>query len=90
MPKVENITYSREGCIAAFRSYFDFLTKMYLDESYIIEPPPGGWPSISKESMQALGKTDEASALLRHLPYIRDAEDDSLEAQAVPYGKFAD
>lgn len=90
MPKLEGITYSREDCIATFRSYLEFLTKMYLDESYIIEPPTEGWPSISAEKMRGLGKTDEVIALLRHLPYIRDTGDDSLQAQAVPYGKFAD
>lgn len=90
MPALEDITYSRERCIAAFRSYFDFLAKMYLDESYIIEPPVEGWPSTSAENMKSLGKPDEVISLLRHLPYIRNPGDDSLEAQAVPYGVFAD
>jgi len=44
---------------------------MYLRESDVIEPPEGGWPNITTDSLQDLGKTDEVISLLRHLPYIR-------------------
>lgn len=36
---LEDITYSREGTISAIRDYYQFLTKMYLPESAILEPP---------------------------------------------------
>lgn len=42
MPWFRDTTYSRDECIADIRNYLNFLTKMSLDEAYIIEPPPGG------------------------------------------------
>lgn len=42
MPSLEDVTYSREECIAEIRNYYDFLTKMYLDGSDVVEPPDGG------------------------------------------------
>jgi hypothetical protein len=71
MPRLAEISYSREATIAAVRAYYQFLTKLYLSESSIIEPPEGGWPQITKESIGYIGKTDEVLELLRHLPYIR-------------------
>jgi hypothetical protein len=47
---------------------------MCLDESDVVEPPEGGWPNISAETMHGLGKTDEVVQLLRHLPDIRSGE----------------
>ncbi|EGD87508.1 hypothetical protein H112_06054 [Trichophyton rubrum D6] len=72
MPELCDITYSREECIAAVRGYYQFLTAMYLKESDILEPPEGGWPSVTPSAIQQLGKTNEVAALLRHLPYIRN------------------
>ncbi|KAK8924295.1 hypothetical protein VCV18_004714 [Metarhizium anisopliae] len=43
---------------------------MYLDKNLIKEPPKGGWPSITPQSMRGLGKTKKVISLLRHLPYI--------------------
>ncbi|KAK1767570.1 hypothetical protein QBC33DRAFT_569894 [Phialemonium atrogriseum] len=78
MPELSEIGYSRDACVAAVRGYYDFLTKMYLDESDIVEPPEGGWPSITTESLQSLGKTNEVILLLRHLPYLRAANSRAL------------
>ncbi|KAH8692463.1 hypothetical protein GQ44DRAFT_635935 [Phaeosphaeriaceae sp. PMI808] len=62
--------YSQDECVAAIRDYYDFLTKMFMDPSYIIEPPEGGWPNITRETMQGLKKSEEIVSLLRSLPYV--------------------
>ncbi len=72
MPWLRDVRYSREETIAAVRDYYRFLVQMYMPAAYIIEPPPEGWPSITKEKFRNMGKTDEVIELLRHLPYIRD------------------
>ncbi|CAK1360700.1 unnamed protein product [Cercospora beticola] len=66
-----NITYSRAATVAAFQDYYDFLTKMYLDPKYLMQPPEGGWPEITPENLKDLNKTDEVVPLLRCLPYVR-------------------
>ncbi|EGE08655.1 hypothetical protein TEQG_07616 [Trichophyton equinum CBS 127.97] len=63
MPELCDITYSREECIAAVRGYYQFLTTMYLKESDILEPPEGGWPSVTPSAIQQLGKTDELGVI---------------------------
>jgi hypothetical protein len=88
MPHLSEITYSREGTIAAVRDYYQFLTKLYLPESSVLEPPPSGWPNITSESLRPLGKTEEVVALLRHLPYISRAG--GLQLQGAPHCYFAD
>lgn len=65
------VNFSRNVCVDAMRSYYDFLTKFYLDEHEIIEPPEGGWPHITPDTSKHLGKTDRVIDLLRHLPYMR-------------------
>ncbi|KAG9521203.1 hypothetical protein KCU93_g7469, partial [Aureobasidium melanogenum] len=70
MPNLDEITYSREITIAAFRDYYEFLIDMFLPDNWIIEPPAGGWPSITKEKADLLGKNDEVYELMRHLPYL--------------------
>ncbi|KAK3303606.1 uncharacterized protein B0T15DRAFT_560730 [Chaetomium strumarium] len=39
--------------------YYRFLTRMYLKECYVAEPPEGGWPEVNAETIGVLGKTDE-------------------------------
>lgn len=92
MPELDEISYSRETCINAVRDYYHFLTNMYLPESEIIEPPEGGWPSITKDTLQDLGKTDEVVSLLRYLPYIRASSNGipSAAPHAAPFCCFAD
>lgn len=85
MPSLEDVTYNREECIAAVRDYYHFLTKLYLDESDIEEPPEDGWPNVTADTMGGLGKTDEVVQLLRHLPYIRGDE----RVQGGPWVEFA-
>lgn len=87
MVELSDISYSRNATIAAVRSYYQFLTKLYLPESATLEPPPGGWPTITKDKMRSLGKTDEVIELLRHLPYLRDTQ---WEMQGAPWCRFMD
>ncbi|PGG99157.1 hypothetical protein GX51_06416 [Blastomyces parvus] len=91
MPPLSDIGYSHDACIAVVRDYYSFLTKMYLDEAEVIEPPDGGWPSLATTAVaEDLGKTATVVSLLRHIPYIRDPFDRSEQAQGGPWCYFAD
>jgi len=72
MPRLDEVSYSREATIAAFRNYYQFLTQFYLSEDMVEEPPTGGWPSITDEKVRLLGKNEEVAELMRHLPYLAD------------------
>ncbi len=86
MPRLGEVSYSRDAAVRAIREYYGFLVKMYANESFILEPPEGGWPlTDSKGFAQALGKTDEVVELLRRLPYIS-----FNEAHGAPECWFAD
>ena len=63
MPKLSEISYSREATIAAITDFYRFLEKMYLPDGAFAEAPEGGWPSITRESMQPLGKDEEVIGL---------------------------
>lgn len=89
MPELHQVNYSREETVQAVRDYYSFLTRMYLDESRVLEPPSGGWPHITPERFQPMEKTDDVIDLLRHLPYIvSDDYPDHPDAAAAC--KFAD
>ncbi|KAK3298442.1 uncharacterized protein B0H64DRAFT_74994 [Chaetomium fimeti] len=88
MPDIHEVSYSREATIAAVREYYRFLTRMYLKECDVAEPPEEGWPEIDTEALSGLGKTDEVISLLRHLPYIHWSVDDETEGAAMC--RFAD
>ncbi|KAK4626158.1 hypothetical protein CLAFUW4_04479 [Fulvia fulva] len=62
-------TYSHEAVIAAFKDYYAFLTRMYLDEDDVITPPVSGWPDITADVLKDLGKADEVVASPRSIPY---------------------
>ena len=88
----EGITYSRAETIAAVTDYYKFLTTMYMDDSQVVYPPAGGWPSIvntDPDILKLLGKSDEVLSLLAHLPYIRRLCRDTSEADAAPLCLFA-
>jgi hypothetical protein len=89
MPSVSDISYSRDATVAAIRDYYRFLVSMYLDESNLLEPPEGGWPSIPPSGWNNFDKTEEVIALLRHLPYLRQGFDPFL-INGAPYTVFAD
>ncbi|KAK3364596.1 hypothetical protein B0T25DRAFT_69661 [Lasiosphaeria hispida] len=90
MPQLDEITYSRDVCVAAIRDYYQFLTKLYLNPSDVISPPPEGWPSITASTLEELDKTEEVISLLRHLPYISEPPSYRSKSQAIPYCYFAD
>jgi hypothetical protein len=89
MLNLEDITYSRSTTIAAIRSYYNFLTTLYLDSSKIISPPPSGWPEITTQSF-TLKKSKSVIHLLQHLPYIKTTSDDTFDAEGAPECQFAD
>jgi hypothetical protein len=89
MPNLEGITYSRDETVAAVRDYYQFLTKMYLDEGKVNEPPPEGWAHITTRSF-TLDKSKEVINLLRHLPYIKSTLNDTVDAEGAPDCTFAD
>jgi hypothetical protein len=89
MPGLKDITYSRDGTVAAVRNYYQFLIKMYLDEAYVIEPPLEGWPHITARHA-TINKSKEVIDLLRHLPYIKCAFDNTVDAEGAPNCTFAD
>ncbi|KAF2027194.1 hypothetical protein EK21DRAFT_115088 [Setomelanomma holmii] len=89
MPSLEDISYSRDETVTAIRNYYQFLTKMYLDEAYIIEPPLEGWAHITTRSV-TLDKSKTVIELLRHLPYIKSALNDTVDAEGAPECTFAD
>lgn len=62
--------YSRSECVAAIRDYYEFLAAMFMDPSFIITPPPGGWPFLNPPHLHSLRKTNAVLALMRHLPYL--------------------
>ncbi|KAK8052247.1 hypothetical protein PG993_003632 [Apiospora rasikravindrae] len=84
MSQLEDIHYLRDATISAVRQFYTFLSKMYIDESDILEPPEGGWPHM--DNLRCMGKTDEVVELLRRLPYLRnkdsEAEDGTTPAVA--------
>lgn len=87
--ELEDIHYSRDETISAVRQFYTFLTKMYLDESDILEPPEGGWPHM--DNLRCLGKTDEVIDLLRRLPYLRSKypeADDGTTPEVAPRCHF--
>ncbi|CAG8961708.1 hypothetical protein HYFRA_00006248 [Hymenoscyphus fraxineus] len=73
MPELDEISYSREATVCAFRDYYRFLVDLYMEETEVIDPPAGGWPTISSEFQRLFGKSDEVIALLHILPYIRES-----------------
>ncbi|KAH8763891.1 hypothetical protein BGZ57DRAFT_712564, partial [Hyaloscypha finlandica] len=87
MVELSDINYSRENCITAVRDFYHLLTQLYMKEWDLIEPPEGGWPSITAETMKGL---DKLVALLRNLPYIRHHSDPRYQAEGVPGMEFAD
>lgn len=89
MPSVSDISYSREATVAVIRDYYRFLVSMYLDESNLLEPPKGGWPSIPPNGWRNFDKTDEVIALLRELPYLRQRSD-PYQINGAPATVFGD
>ncbi|KAH7092264.1 hypothetical protein FB567DRAFT_516871 [Paraphoma chrysanthemicola] len=81
--------YSRDECVAAIRDYYDFLAKSFMDPLFIVEPPQNGWPDISTDATNHLGKTEQVMDLLRHLPYIAKRPK-SNRPEGIPGARFID
>lgn len=77
----QSLIYYREQVVQEVSSFYSFLTKLHIpsDASIVRYPPPGGWPSIDKESYALLKKTDTVIDLMQHLPYITRAESDGYQ-----------
>ncbi|KAH0420676.1 hypothetical protein CcaCcLH18_13887 [Colletotrichum camelliae] len=72
-------TYSRDEFVSELKSYYEFLTHLYLPPEVVRYPPPGGWEHITPDFVDSffLGKNDTVADLMRHIPYVRrDKEDD--------------
>lgn len=89
MPTLDQVEYSQEVTVAAVTDFYAFLTKMYLPESAVVHPPPGGWPTLASD-LRDLGKSDEVLSLLSHLPYIREDTNDGKIPQVTPGGCWID
>jgi len=61
----------RGTVVSTLKSYYKFLTTMYLPEEEVLYPPETGWPNINQERFAHLGKTDDVIEILRHIPYVR-------------------
>ncbi|KAK8074527.1 hypothetical protein PG997_009190 [Apiospora hydei] len=87
MSQLDDIHYSRDETISAVREFYTFLSKMYIDESDILEPPEGGWPHM--ENLRCIGKTDEVMELLRRLPYLRNKHPEAEDGTTpCPWGSL--
>ncbi|KAK1449860.1 hypothetical protein CMEL01_07196 [Colletotrichum melonis] len=89
MRTLDQVEFSEEATVAAVTDFYVFLTKMYLPESAVVHPPPGGWPTLASD-LQCLGKSDEVLSLLSHLPYIRQDLDDNEIPEITPGGRWID
>ena len=69
--------YSPPETVAAFQSFYDFLTTLPagLTRESILTPPSttDGWPSLTPHYLAPLHKTTTVITLLQHLPYISEA-----------------
>lgn len=67
--------YDRDQVVKAVTDYYEFLTRLHVEDDDIKWPPPEGWPSITKDRFGPLDKTDKVIELLRHLPYVQNEHD---------------
>jgi hypothetical protein len=89
MPELNEVRYTESASVGAIKKFFQFLTKMYLDEASVEWPPEGGWPMITEGAFGSLGKSDIVISLLRQIPYLRDLDLPEWERpQGAPGAKF--
>jgi hypothetical protein len=78
---------THEEAISAVANFYKLITKLpYIDPEALVYPPGSsdaektkdstinGWPNINTTELHKRGKTDDAIALLRYLPYLRHPE----------------
>jgi len=68
-------TYSCDEAVSEISSFYEFLVKLFLPEDAVIYPPAGGWTEINPANIRP-PINDTVFNLLRHLPYIRQEDDD--------------
>jgi hypothetical protein len=87
---------SWKPAVNAIRRYYAFLVIDLgaIPSDCIVEPPEGGWPSITQDSLAGLEKTEAVIELLRHLPYIEPSRDYNTQiafsTEAIDYRKIAE
>lgn len=59
---------------AMMNDYYTFLTTFYIPSSALKHPPAGGWPNITAEATISLDKSPVVIEVMKHLPYIDEAE----------------
>ena len=64
-------TIIRGTVVSTLKSYYKFLTTMYLPEEEVLYPPETGWPNITQKRFAYLEKTDDVIEILRYIPYVR-------------------
>jgi len=65
-------TFVLHDAIEAITSFYNLLCRLYGDEVTLDYPPEGGWPQMAPELQTETGLSDNAFALVRHIPYFRD------------------
>ncbi|KAK8014331.1 hypothetical protein PG990_007627 [Apiospora arundinis] len=75
-PRCPGQTFSRDAIVVALSKFYSSLP--HIDPSRVRHAPPGGWPSITAESLARIFSLEGCSTrvvdLLRHLPYIDHEE----------------
>ncbi|KAF6812413.1 hypothetical protein CSOJ01_05118 [Colletotrichum sojae] len=84
-------SYSRDELVSELKSYYEFLTQLYLPPEVIQYPPEGGWEHITPEFVDSfcLGKNDTVADLMKHIPYIRRTKEDDWDPWMVYEGATA-
>lgn len=63
--------YSVAEVASELLSLYQVMTRMYLPDDIILQPPEGGWPHITEQAYANLNKSPAAIELLRHIPYLK-------------------
>lgn len=89
MLQLDEVGYSESATVTVIIDFFNFLTKMYLDDATVEWPPEGGWPMITADTFRGLNKSERVISLLRKLPYLQDFNGWHLERpQVAPRAVF--
>lgn len=66
--------YSRDELVATISDFYTFLTRLHIPASVVKYPPPEGWANITPETTKRSGKSALVIDLIKHLPYIDEAD----------------
>ncbi|KAJ8112887.1 hypothetical protein OPT61_g4855 [Boeremia exigua] len=76
-PKMPNPPWqrlSRDQLVTIIADYYKVLTRLYIPESALKFPPPGGWPNITQETTKGFPRAPIVIDLLKYLPYIGEED----------------